>query len=237
MRFVHISDVHVVSTENECKEIYGVSTNPALKLLKSANSIKKLNPNFVVVTGDIAAMADKDYADRVLCWYLTFKEFFIRPLERSGIKVFVVPGNHDVNKAFGLDIYRMLFGEENYQVDIDGIRLIFTTPKMRARKCKPSDQLINWLKSTVKEGSLIFSHYPLSQWKRNEEVLEIFDGKVRGFFSGHLHKNSFTLGFGFPEVQTSALSGNWWNTWGDDGCIRIVRITNNDISSKLVKVV
>ncbi|GAB6100798.1 hypothetical protein JCM16138_00210 [Thermococcus atlanticus] len=234
MRFVHVTDVHTVSTERECREFYGVSLNPRMTLLKAAKWIKKLDPEFVVVTGDIAAMADKSYADRVLGWYLTFKEFFVGPLERGGIKVFLIPGNHDVNKSFGLDVYKALFGQDSYFVDIDGTRLIFITPKMRTRKCRPTDELINWLREIVIPRSIIFSHYPLSQWKRKEEILDIIDGNVIGFFSGHLHRNSLRLDNGFPEVQTSALSGSWWNLWGDEGSIRIVRVDQRGISSKIV---
>lgn len=201
MRFVHVTDIHAVTTAEECGAIYGVSVDPKRLFLGVARKIISLRPEFVAVTGDIAAMAEKSYVDRVLCWYLTFKEFFIKPLERNGIKVFTIPGNHDINKAFGLDVYRMIFGEENYYVDFNGTRLIFVTPKIKARKCKPSDELLEWLSKIIKPNSLLFSHYPLSLWKRKEDVIGILDGEINGFFSGHLHRMSLPLGGDFPRCK------------------------------------
>lgn len=88
--------------------------------------IAELDPNFIVVTGDVVsggASRSKPLNPDLITsdW-----EFFDRSIEEKlGIPVYRTPGNHDVNNFTTRDIYLKRYRKPPYAITVNDSRLIF----------------------------------------------------------------------------------------------------------------
>lgn len=80
LRMAVVSDIHLKPADQD-KE--------ALLLRVLADSLQRLHPDVLLVTGDMAHDGDETTHRRMAAWLNT--------LHRSGMRVFVIPGNHDIN--------------------------------------------------------------------------------------------------------------------------------------------
>lgn len=107
IKIVVIADLHYThpSLIVEWGEAFDHYLNRELKLLvesdailrESVNSILQESPDIVLVPGDLTK-------DGELVGHLAVAEL-LRPLHNSGIKVLVVPGNHDINNPLALSYH------------------------------------------------------------------------------------------------------------------------------------
>jgi len=99
--WLHLSDLHAWQRSNWDSNLV---LEPLLLDLKRMESDHQLQPDFLFFTGDVAfgQMADKD-GDRLKDQYVLARTFLSRVCtifknEIPSTRVFIVPGNHDVNR-------------------------------------------------------------------------------------------------------------------------------------------
>lgn len=88
---LHISDIHIKSGPDK-KFDRSVVLDPLLKRIKE--DYNKFQPELVVVTGDIAYKGIKDEYDLAAAFFTDLLD----AVKLSPDKIFIVPGNHDVNR-------------------------------------------------------------------------------------------------------------------------------------------
>ena len=188
MKFIQLTDLHI-PPEGEKPLDLDIRGN----FLKLIDKVKKHQPDFFVVTGDLC------YLDGQVPIYDWIKE----QLDKMEVPYYVIPGNHDdssmLAKQFGI-VPWLQDGTLFFEANIEGNPpLLFTDT---AAKTLSVSQL-NWLKKQIhqKEGPLfLFIHHPVLEsgtpfmdkshaLENKEEVREIlvgYPGQVF-VFSGHFH--------------------------------------------------
>ena len=133
------------------------------KVVSIANEQK---PDFLVITGDILDDIHDDYS----------KEKFKNEIENldDSIKLYLVPGNHDVGEdplvpsRTGIARYKELFGKDYYSFEIKGILFVvinsslFMAPKVLQSEFLQQNRYIQELikAEDPKKPIIIFSHHP-----------------------------------------------------------------------------
>jgi len=179
-------------------------------LEKSLDRAKKLGSEFVILVGDLTKTGEEKQ----------FKELK-DILDRSGLKYYVVPGNHDLyaaKKKTGnpLAYFKNYFGKPYQQLLIERGNLKFnfllidnSNEDQGIKEAQMSFIKQNLAPNSLQSGSvitLVFLHipvwHPTSEYimgyrnkevsKQKDELLNIFkEASVSAVFSGHLHKTSF----------------------------------------------
>ncbi len=167
----------------------------------AVKQINELNPDFVVICGDLVHHAtDSTYAD-----FLSIREGFEIPC-------YLVAGNHDVGNTPNdttLRYYRKVVGDDYYTFQHKGCSFIITNTQLwKASVENESDSHDLWFKETIAEQNkkrhpiFVIGHHPLyieqpdeeekyfniPQDKR-QELLTIFTrNNVVAYLSGHKHE-------------------------------------------------
>ncbi len=224
--FVHITDPHIP------EHYSGFNTVPYLE--KALREINIINPEFILLTGDLV---NRPYQDQC--------EIAQHTLFRSEAPVFLTVGNHDVGdmrwffwKYFGWD--RLYSGHEdnegihtqNYSFDygrchFSGVECYQNYSGFDWQTygwCSLIGEQVDWLQgdlnSTVGPFKCIFYHYDFT-WG---QILNIAsDCAVDLLLWGHLHSNS-VLNYG---SLLSVLTGE---TYGSNGVFRLIRIDSTGVS-------
>jgi len=107
LRWLHISDLHVGRSES--RDPYEVDSvlGPLVKTVEAAVS-RDEGPDMLFVTGDIARSGSR-------AEYNSCAPFFTRLMEAANLdesRVWIVPGNHDVNREHGKYLVRTLASED-----------------------------------------------------------------------------------------------------------------------------
>ena len=170
-------------------------------LRQAVRQINALNPDFVVICGDLVhAASDKSFSD--------FKEI----ISSFQVPCYYVPGNHDVgNKPTpeSLQYYRKTLGKDYFMLEHKGIAFIFVNTQLWKEPVPDeSEKQDRWLKERLKiaseKGQQIFivGHYPLFCKEADEadeymnlplqkrrELLRLFDQyNVVAVLNGHTHR-------------------------------------------------
>ncbi len=187
---------------------------------KAVDKINKLNPDFVVITGDF--VNDQNSVTQI-------KEFKrITAKIKPAIKVYYSPGNHDIGQVpspESLEKYRKNYGSDRFSFKHKGSAFIgFNTGLIKAKLEKAEQEQYNWLsvklrKSRNSQHILLFTHYPFFNKtvdestaysnidkEYREKYLNLFrDNHVAAVFSGHHHNNGYTTYGNVKLITTSAL--------------------------------
>ena len=167
----------------------------------AVNQINKLNPDFVIICGDLVHNpSDSSFSD--------FKKI------KDGLKMpcYCAVGNHDIGNIPNdttLSYYRKTIGKDYYEFKNKGYSFIVINSQLwKVNVENESEKHNEWLKKTLKNQSLkqnplfVIGHYPLfidspdeeeeyfniSPIKR-QELLELFkQNNVIAYLSGHTHK-------------------------------------------------
>ena len=118
IRILHISDLHMVSSgESEAAENFtqGLVFDAMVKFIRKEN----IRADLVVLTGDAAWKAKP--AQYEMCASLCDK--LLAVLDLSKDRLFVAPGNHDVQRDKVTEVHRFMFGQVE---KADGINMMFT---------------------------------------------------------------------------------------------------------------
>ncbi len=187
-------------------------------------AINRLKPDFVVVCGDLTNRAGN--TNQIAAFKQTLS------LLDPSIKVFLVPGNHDVgNKptVASLQEYREQFGEDYYTFKRHGQRFIVLNSSLIKAPGKADEQAQAqrvWLNAVLDTSKaehshpIVFQHHP---WfianahepdgyfnvprRRRMEYLRLLESHgVRNVFAGHLHANA-EGNYGALEMVTSGPVG------------------------------
>jgi predicted phosphodiesterase len=173
-----------------------------LKSFKMAvKQINALNPDFVVICGDLVNNRnERSFSD--------FKEIM------GGFKMpcYTAPGNHDVGNIPNettLNYYRKTIGKDYYKFQNKGYSFIVTNTQLwKVNVENESEKHDNWFKETLKDKSVndnpvfVIGHYPLYvetleeeetyhnlPLTKRKEILNLFkQNNVIAYLTGHTHK-------------------------------------------------
>lgn len=172
---------------------------------KAVEKINSMQPAFVVITGDLVNdRSDKSQWDE-------FRR--ITGLIKPEIKVYFLPGNHDIGQnpeAADLELYKSMFGYERFSFSLKKVRFIgFNSSLIKAETPVLMDEQYNWLEKELAGNrgvklTILFCHYPFFikdpaepenysniRPDTRRKYLDLFSQYgVDALFSGHLHYNA-----------------------------------------------
>lgn len=187
---------------------------------KAVKEINRLNPDFVVITGDL--VNDKNNRSQVE----EFKR--IKRLIKADIPVYLSPGNHDIGMPSSekdIDQYMSDYGSDRFSfrhkkslfIGINSVLIKGDAPE-------PEQKQLAWLKKELSKGKraehiIIFTHYPFFintedeketysniAIKKREMYINLFSKyKVGAVFAGHLHNNGKGKAGAMEMITTSAV--------------------------------
>lgn len=208
----HISDTHFLADK---RALYGaVDTDSNLALALEQLERSGANPEAIVITGDLADLAEPDA-------YVRLKAQFEPVAERLGAKIIWVMGNHDERPEFS----SAFFGAESVEpqdrvYDINGLRIIALDSSVPGyHHGDLTDDQLAWLKKELAtpapEGTLLALHHPpiptpieimaIIELQHQDKFAEVVRGTdVRGILAGHLHYSTSGTFAGVPVSVASA---------------------------------
>jgi len=214
--FIQITDPQLGMFDNNA------SFEKETKLYEAAvEKINKLNPDFVVITGDFVHNPNSD------AQILEFKR--ITAKINPGIPVYLTPGNHDLgqipNKE-SLEKYKKNYGNDKFSFKHKGSSFIgFNTSFIKAKMVEQEKKQYKWLTKKLKKSQkadhlILFCHYPFFNKSVDEptgysnidldyreKYLTLFTkNRVDALFSGHLHNNKL-LKIGQTQYVTTSAVG------------------------------
>lgn len=208
---------------------------------KAVAAINKLNPDFVIITGDFVHNQKSELQ------IVEFKR--ITSKINPEIPVYYSPGNHDVGQIpdkQSLKKYRKNYRSDKFSFKHKGSSFIgFNTSLIKAGLPKPEQKQYHWLAGKLKKSkgenhTVLFCHYPFFNKTVDEpeaysnighehrlKYLSLFKiHEVDAVFSGHHHNNGLASYGGVQLVTTSALG----KPLGDaPSGMRIVKIFSDKI--------
>lgn len=162
-------------------------------------ALSMVKGNFVIVTGDLTTLGKKSELSEAK-----------KILDESGLKYFIVPGNHDIwwGRKYKKDVWKEVFGK-SYQSFKEGkVKFILVNNGDGEGGFGGFGQG-EWLKKETEEClkiyCLVFMHMPLNHptslhvmgegnsavASETAQLIRLFaDDKVREVFAGHLHFSS-----------------------------------------------
>jgi 3',5'-cyclic AMP phosphodiesterase CpdA len=168
---------------------------------QAVKQINELNPEFVVICGDLVNNAtDSSFAD------------FKRIVDGFAVPCYSAPGNHDIGNTptdTSLSYYRKMIGKDYYYFQKKRHTFIVTNTQLwKIEVEKESIKHDNWFKNTLdslgKSNTPIFviGHYPIFlkspeeeeeyfnlPLAKRKEILTLFkNNKVKAYLSGHRHE-------------------------------------------------
>lgn len=196
VHFVHISDTHIgTSRDYRSRDIN--TFNAATKLVKAINSIPA-QPDFIIHTGDVAAIDGEVEA------YKIAHEVF----QHLKAPIYYVSGNHDISANLISILPNKTNKTNSYTFEVNDICFI-TLDGRGPREIDPhgiiSQDQLSFLEEEIKSSQkpiVLFVHFPPlpleSPWidrdmllTNGEELHQILlkgKDKIRGVFSGHVHR-------------------------------------------------
>ena len=191
--FVQLSDTHWGFTG---PMVNPDSTGTLRKAVAALNNLK-IQPDFIMFTGDLTHVTDDDKERRKR---LTGFRDIISELKVKNIRF--MPGEHDAGLDEG-EAFKEFFGKTHYAFDHKGVHFIILDNVSDARSIIGEDQL-GWLSGDLKQVDknsplVIFTHRPLfdlyPDWdwftRDGDKALEMLKpySKVSIFY-GHIHQEN-----------------------------------------------
>ena len=235
--FVHITDHHTDSIEEHQKMIE-----------KAIEEINKINPDFIVATGDLILKGNEVSIQQAREWY----DIYSRLINDCKNPIFHTLGNHDLvginykkdesgKPGYNKEMYLHYFGPTYYSFDWGLFHCIILDPNEFVGEkefYKIPDYQIKWLKEDLSFRDdyplLVFFHEPSRTWQNQTEVLNQFRQHFTKMFSGHWHIDIQLDNMGIFEQVTGSVCGEWWCGVCPDSKpagYRIVQIDGKNISS------
>lgn len=235
--FVQITDIHLDAIE-EHRSFFE----------KAIREINKINPAFVIATGDLVLEAERVTISQAKEWY----DIYSGLISTFNIPVFNMVGNHDVvgihykkdvstEPGYNKEMYRDYFGPTYYSFDWGSYHCIVLDPNEFLdgnQFYRIPDYQVEWLRKDLsyRQGKplLVFFHEPTITWEDRTEVLNLLNQHTTKMFSGHWHMDILIDSQGIPEQVTGALCGEWWRGDCMDGSpcgYRLIQIDEKNIFS------
>ena len=213
---------------------------------EAIETANKINPDFVVICGDMVHNSDSDEQ---------FQELIrISRLLNEDIKLYWVAGNHDVGDKptrAGLAQYKEQFGEYNYSFQEENCYFIVLNSSICYDPGSVPDEweiLISFLEKELQTAAsiqqrhkIIFMHHPLYLNDPNEgdnyfvipsarraKIIDLItEYDVSAVFTGHLHRNNYKK-IGNTELVSTGPVG--FPLGEDPSGIRHVRVDDNSLT-------
>ncbi|OMH40019.1 metallophosphoesterase [Desulfurobacterium indicum] len=239
--FIHFADVHLTN-DTEVGDVFGGTIPPVKTMNEAISQVISLEPDLLVDTGDIVALADSHDLDTDERWYRLVNATILSPIQSATIPFLFAPGNHDpagikyynatspetkdprydnglifeyIDKGMTKTYYSYTKGKYHFiMLDPEEI------PETGYRTVKLPDDELDWLKQDLAAHSddfmVIAYHQPLGSW--DNDSYSAFMEAVKPYKShmliiaGHTHDNRLIYRDGIPEYQDGALCGDWWQT-------------------------
>jgi serine/threonine-protein phosphatase CPPED1 len=214
--FIQITDPQFGMTEAD----KGFATETAL-YTRAVESINKLHPEFVVITGDL--VNDRKNASQVT----EFKR--ITAMIDQKIHVWYSPGNHDVGQVptrETIDSFIYDYGHDRFSFFYrNNLFIGLNTSVIKNKMAGLEEDQFEWLEKTLSQNrwvshKVILSHYPffisdpdeaevysnISPEIRNKYLRLFKEYGVDAAFAGHLHKNT-SAKYGTMEMTATSAAG------------------------------
>jgi len=235
--FVQITDIHLDAIEEH-----------RIFFEKAIREINKINPAFVINTGDLLLEAERVTISQAKEWY----DIYSGLISNFNMSVFNMVGNHDVigihykkdistEPGYNKEMYRDYFGPTYYSFDWSSYHCIVLDPNEFLdgnQFYKIPDYQVEWLRKDLSyrqgEPLLVFFHEPTITWEDRTEVLNLLNQHRTKMFSGHWHMDTLIDSQGIPEQVTGALCGEWWRGDCMDGSpcgYRLIQVDKENIFS------
>ena len=232
--FLQITDTHYATNKEEFKKAFydrRMKVLPQGVLGSLAKEVGEISPDFVMLTGDIVADAERPPVELVDKWMQYMADEFTPKLN---CPLFAVEGNHDVvrNPKIGKTVYEKYFGPTYYSFNVKGVHFIVLDTMWLSSDGKltygPSSAAeVSWLRqdlSTVGPLTpvIVFCHEPTPGWANTQENAAVINiltkAGITALLDGSWHMN-FLLHKRYPfyELVTSAVCGSWWEGEAVDG--------------------
>ena len=226
----------------------GGYSHDSINLIQALVQINEMDPDFVVVCGDLVHHAsDSSFSD------------FLEIMANSRIPFYLVPGNHDVGNIpndTSLNYYREKLGDDYYSFTHNGYAFIVSNSQLWKNHIgEESNDHQNWfqkeleLMSQKKMPIFIIGHHPMFVKDPEEEeayfnlplsirlvLLDNFSQHgVVAYLSGHKHETLLNEYRGIQLVTGESTSRNfdnrplgfrWWNVTEDTVCHMFVPLGN-----------
>ncbi|HAJ32578.1 MAG TPA: hypothetical protein DCK79_04310 [Candidatus Atribacteria bacterium] len=235
--FIQITDIHLDAIEEH-----------RIFFEKAIREINKINPAFVIITGDLLLEAERVTISQAKEWY----DIYSGLISNFNMSVFNMVGNHDVvgihykkdistEPGYNKEMYREYFGPTYYSFDWSLYHCIVLDPNEFLdgnQFYKIPDYQVEWLRKDLsyRQGKplLVFFHEPTITWEDRTEVLNLLNQHRTKMFSGHWHMDILIDSQGIPEQVTGALCGEWWSGDCMDGSpcgYRLIQVDEENIFS------
>ncbi len=217
INFVHITDMHISSAEDSC--VHGSDTVKGFRRVAEVMRKGKMNPNFVVLSGDLCHESDE-------AGYRKLKALLDEELSAFDCPVFPALGNHDSRAPF-----RRVFLQEAgpseeqpyyYSAVVKGLRILVLDSKVPGEVHGQIDaQQLTWLEKQLvepaPEGTLLVVHHPMTplpapmpedhMLHEQGELLRVAgDRDVVGILTGHIHMHVAGMLGSIPWVSAGSTS-------------------------------
>ena len=213
--FVHLTDPQLGMMENN--ESFSKESE---MVAHAVSAINRLNPAFVVITGDLV------HQDGNMEQINELKRLFDQ-VEKT-IPVYYLPGNHDVGQTVpkeSLALFRANFGNDRFSTLYKNTGLIgFNSQIVWAKRDTLENEQYQWLENELKKFAenthrFVFAHHPLFVETTDEadkyqnlpvdrrgKYIDLLNKyNVQYMFVGHLHKNNISQTENLTIVATNAL--------------------------------
>jgi len=249
----HISDTHFLGGR---RRLYGaLDTDATLAQALAQLERSGARPEAVVITGDLADLAEPDAYERL-------RDLVEPAVERMGARLIWVMGNHDEREPFS----SVLMGEEPTSAtqdrvyDINGLRIISldsTVPGYHHGEL--TDAQLEWLRAELAtpapDGTILALHHPplpspveimaIIELEDQPKLADVIRGTdVRGILAGHYHYSSFGTFAGIPVSVASAtcytidVSADPGNLRGIDGAqsVNVVHFYDDTVVHSIIPI-
>jgi 3',5'-cyclic AMP phosphodiesterase CpdA len=184
-------------------------------------AINRLNPAFVVITGDLVHKeGDVEQIGEL--------KRLISQIKKT-IPVYMVPGNHDVGASAPdelMALYRTNFGNDRFSVSHKNTTLIgINSQVIWAKRDSAENEQYQWIEKELQKANtsqfrFVFAHHPLFLQNPGEEdvyqnipgeyrnkYIDLFDKyHVQYMFVGHLHRNHAVNAGNLSIIVTNSVS-------------------------------
>lgn len=208
--------------------------------------VNRLKPAFVVITGDF--VNNRTDTNQIIA----FRK--ITALINKKIRVFFIPGNHDMGQIPDkekMDFYFRYFPSDKFEFMCKGVQLTGINSCLINSGIEEELQQMDWLKTTLMKQStkvrkIIFTHHPFFITDIHEkdsysniplakrmEYMQLFKNNgVKFIFAGHYHNNAQAQHGDIQMITTSAVGKPLGSAKSG---FRVVTVYKDSISHKYVE--
>ena len=218
---------------------------------KIVKKLKKLNPDFIISTGDIIEGYTKNEKE-----LLRMYDDYISVTKPILNKLYFVAGNHDVMRLKKLyDDYMKKFGKFYYSFDKENAHFII----LNSEEWKHSGEIVGaqweWLKNDLKKNKkkhiFVFLHRPIyakighigssmDKYPKKRDKLATLLKKynVDMIFTGHTHIYNFSVINGLPQTITGGAGAPLYADKDNGGFYHFIKVIVNgdDVEYRVVPV-